>query len=91
MSPEFTDTARAALLWVLYHHQGGSSPVGRPIRFALGMGWDDQLSEAQVREARRWAELTHSTTAEFHRLAAAPATQASAPAPCGNGVQEGGK
>lgn len=38
MSPDFTDTARAALLWVLWHHQGGSSDIGQPIRFALGMG-----------------------------------------------------
>lgn len=41
LSPDFTDTARAALLWVLWHHQGGSSPVGQPIRFALGMGKHD--------------------------------------------------
>ena len=33
LSPDFTDTARAALLWVLWHHQGGSSPVGQPIRW----------------------------------------------------------
>lgn len=57
MSPEFTDTARAALLWVLWHHQGGSSKVGQPIRFALGMGQHDRLSEHQVREAQRWEAL----------------------------------
>lgn len=58
MSPEFTDTARAALLWVLWHHQGGSSKVGQPIRFALGMGAHEHLSDYQIREAKRWAALT---------------------------------
>lgn len=57
LSPEFTDTARAALLWVLWHHQGGSSPVGQPIRFALGMGAHDRLTDQQIREAKRWASL----------------------------------
>lgn len=57
MSPDFTDTARAALLWVLWHHQGGSSDVGQPIRYALGMGQHEHLNDHQVREARRWGEL----------------------------------
>ena len=57
MSPEFTDTARAALLWVLWHHQGGSSKVGQPIRFALGMCQHQPLSEYQVREAQRWEAM----------------------------------
>lgn len=65
-SPEFTDTARAALLWVLWHHQGGSSPVGQPIRYALGMGAHEPLSEHQVQEARRWAALTNAETRDFH-------------------------
>lgn len=54
---EFTDTARCALLWVLWHHQGGSSPVGQPLRFALGMGRDEHLSDQQIADAKRWAEL----------------------------------
>ncbi len=57
MSPNFTDTARAALLWVLWHHQGASSPVGQPIRFALGMGQHDRLNDHQLREAKRWEAL----------------------------------
>ena len=57
MSPDFTDTARAALLWVLCHHLGGSSPVGQPIRFALGMGQHDRLNEHQLAEAKRWERL----------------------------------
>ena len=66
MSPEFTDTARAALLWVLWHHQGASSPVWQPIRFALGIGAHDRLTDTEIKEAKRWAEKTGSTTAEFH-------------------------
>lgn len=76
MSPEFTDTARAALLWVLWHHQGGSSPVGQPLRFALGMGAHDRLNAHQVAEAKRWGELTKSTTAEFHAHPAPPSADA---------------
>lgn len=73
LSPEFTDTARAALLWVLWHHQGASSAVGQPIRFALGMGAHDRLNEHQIAEAKRWATTTGSTTAEFHKVPSAPA------------------
>ena len=69
MSPEFTDTARAALLWVLWHHQGGSSNVGQPIRFALGMGQHEHLSDHQISEAKRWAALAQPTAAQ---QAAAP-------------------
>jgi hypothetical protein len=53
----FTDSARAALLWVLWHHQGGHSPVGQALRFALDMGTHDRLTEAQVTAARRWGQL----------------------------------
>ena len=66
LSPEFTDTARAALLWVLWHHQGRSSPIGQPIRFALGMGAHEPLSEHQVQEALRWGRITKSRTSDFH-------------------------
>jgi len=64
MSPEFTDTARSALLWVLWHHQGGSSDVGQPIRFALGMGQHEHLSDHQIREAKRWGALPQSVAAQ---------------------------
>ena len=65
MSPEFTDTARAALLWVLWHHQVGSSPVGQPIRYALGMGANEHLNAHQVNEAKRWASIAGSHTSDF--------------------------
>ena len=55
MSPEFTDTARSALMWVLWHHQGGSSEVGQAMRFALGMDQHELLSEHQIAQAKRWA------------------------------------
>jgi hypothetical protein len=68
---DFTDTGRAALLWVLWHHQGHNSPQGQPIRFALGMGRDDRMTDDQIAEAKRWAALSRSTTEEFHRLSGA--------------------
>lgn len=55
LSPEFTDTARAAIAWVLWHHQGGSSAVGQPLRFALGMGQHDRMTDQQIAEAKRFA------------------------------------
>lgn len=67
LSPDFTDTARAALLWVLWHHQGGSSPVGQPIRFALGMGKHDRLNEHQLAEATRWERLHPVSPSVFPR------------------------
>lgn len=67
MSPEFTDTARSALLWVLWHHQGGSSPVGQPIRYALGMGAHEHLSANRVQEAKRWAALAKAESNDFRR------------------------
>jgi hypothetical protein len=57
MTAEFTDTSRAALAWVLWHHQGASSEIGQAMRFALGMGRTDRMSERQVAEAKRWAAL----------------------------------
>ncbi|ACC71097.1 hypothetical protein PPMP20_04250 [Paraburkholderia phymatum] len=74
MSPEFTDSARAALVWVLYHHQGGSSPVGQPIRFALGMGAHDPLKPAQIGEALKLAEKCHFPAARD--IPAAPSAPA---------------
>ena len=77
MSPEFTDTARAAITWVLYHHQGGGSPIGQPLRFALGMGAHDPLPEWRIAEAKRYAEFAGATTAKFHEArASAPAAPA---------------
>lgn len=51
---ELTETAECALLWVLWHHQGANSDVGRPIRFALGMGQFDRLTDEQIKKAKQW-------------------------------------
>lgn len=44
---------RAALTFALWHHQGGSSSVGQPIRKMLTMDAHERLSEAQVALAKR--------------------------------------
>lgn len=44
------------LLWALYHHQGGSSPVGQPIRRALGIGEHADLTPEQIARAKKAAE-----------------------------------
>lgn len=79
MSPEFTDSARAALVWVLYHHQGGSSPVGQPIRFALGMGAHDPLTPSQIGEALKLAEASRWPYARELPRAATVVADAAAP------------
>ena len=40
------------LLWALYHHQGASSPVGQPIRRALGIGEHDHMTPEQIELAK---------------------------------------
>ncbi len=42
-----------ALLWILWHHQGGS-PDGRACRRALGMGEHDRMTEEQLAIAKKW-------------------------------------
>ena len=64
--PKFADEERAALLWVLYHFQGGSSPVGQPIRAALGLGQHDHLSDSQIAVAKGWGEANQRSTVDFH-------------------------
>jgi len=50
------ETKRGLLLWALYHHQGGSSGVGQPIRRALGIGQHDAMTPEQIRDAARAAQ-----------------------------------
>lgn len=47
---------RGLLLWALYHSQGGSSPVGQPIRRVLRIGTHDRLTEEEVTIAKLAAE-----------------------------------
>ena len=42
----------AILMWLLWHHQGGSSPIGQPIRKLLGIGENDHLSAKQLAAAK---------------------------------------
>lgn len=49
------DTLRAVALLALYHHQGGFSPVGQPIRRALGIGQFDAMTDEQLAIAKRAA------------------------------------
>lgn len=51
--PRLDENVRAALLYVLWHHQGGSSPVGQPIRRMLGIGQYDRMTPDQCDIARR--------------------------------------
>lgn len=45
-----------ALLWTLYHHQGGSSHIGQPIRKLLGIGQHDRLTDEQIVAAKEFGE-----------------------------------
>jgi hypothetical protein len=52
MAGEMSRESRAMLLNVLWHHQGGSSPVGQPLRKLLGIGQFDRLTSEQLSEAK---------------------------------------
>ena len=43
---------RDAALWALMHHQGGSSPVGQPLRKALGIPPHADLTQEQFNAAK---------------------------------------
>ena len=47
---------RDALLWTLWHKQGGSSPIGQPIRRVLGIRQFEALTPEQVECAKRFGE-----------------------------------
>ncbi len=44
---------RRLLTWVLYHHQGGKSPIGQATRKILGIGEFDILTEEQIADAKK--------------------------------------
>lgn len=46
----------SALLCALYHHQGGSSPVGQPIRKLLDIGQHDAMTDEQLVQAKSFGE-----------------------------------
>ena len=43
---------RGLLLWTLYHHQGGSSTIGQPIRRLLGIGQYERMTAEQIKEGQ---------------------------------------
>jgi len=43
-----------ALLWTLWHHQGGSSHIGQPIRKLLGIGQHDRMTDEQIAQAKKF-------------------------------------
>lgn len=66
-NPKLTAAMTAAekylglLLWTLYHHQGGSSNIGQPIRRSLGMGQYDLMTDEQIAYGKAAADFYHST------------------------------
>lgn len=46
------DEMRRLLMRALYHHQGGSSPIGQPIRRFFGIGQFDELTAEQKEPSR---------------------------------------
>ena len=50
-----TTKLESLLLWALYHHQGGSSKVGQPIRRMLGIEQHAHLAPEQIDRAYRAA------------------------------------
>lgn len=67
----FSQTQVAALLWVLWCHQGASSAIGQPIRFALGMGKRQALTDEQVSAAQRFRIDWHQWCGITQRAGAA--------------------
>ena len=63
--------SRAMLLNVLWHHQGGSSRVGQPIRTALGIEQYARLSDEEIAEAKWIDGLLSESTALRAELASA--------------------
>lgn len=45
------------LLWVLYHHQGGASHIGQPIRRALGIGPYADMTREQIERGKAAAKI----------------------------------
>ena len=54
--PTIAADVHAALCFALWHHQGGSSSIGQPIREMLGLGQHDHMTSEQYFAAKRVAE-----------------------------------
>lgn len=53
---ELPRQCQAALLWLLWHHQGGSSEIGQPIRKLLGISAHSYLTDEQVALAKSFKD-----------------------------------
>jgi hypothetical protein len=54
----------SALLWTLWHHQGGSSHIGQPIRKLLGIGQHDRMTDEQIEIAKAFGRPEKYTETE---------------------------
>jgi hypothetical protein len=59
------EAMRHLLVWTLWHHQGGSSPVGQPIRAALGIDRFARIPSEDLRLAKAYL-MTWSSQAGIH-------------------------
>ena len=60
----------APLLWVLWHHLGGRSPVGQPIRRYLGIGQFKRLTPEQLAMAKQYQEFQEGAVGRDVRIGA---------------------
>jgi len=54
---QITSGLRHKLIWLLWHHQGGKSDIGQPIRKLLGIGQFESLTDEQVEIAKSQHEV----------------------------------
>lgn len=59
---DYATKLESLLLWALFHHQGGKSTVGQPIRKALGIEQHADLTPEQIDRAHRAACKAGCTT-----------------------------
>jgi len=51
-APVRTHQLEDVLLWALWHHQGGSSHIGQPIRAVLGIGQHEPMTPRQIERGK---------------------------------------
>lgn len=53
-APALPDEIKQVLLWALWHHLGGCSSIGQPIRKFLGMGANERMTDEQLITAKAY-------------------------------------
>ncbi len=53
-TPAVPDEMKQVLLWALWHHLGGCSSIGQPIRKFLGMGANERMTDEQLITAKAY-------------------------------------